>query len=597
MSDDPLVGQLLHDTHEVVRKIGQGGMGSVYEAVHKRLRNQRFAIKVLHAKMVENKKIFARFQREAEIATAVGHPNIVYVLDFYETDEGLPCMVMEYLEGEDLGQRLEREERIMPPGEVMQILEQVGSALQAVHDKGVIHRDMKPANIFLAKAPDGELLVKVLDFGISKMKDSNTKLTGDHSVLGTPHYMSPEQGEGTVKDVDHRTDIFALGTICYQMLSGTIPFDGPTLPGVIYKICHMEPEPITDRVEDLPKAVHQVLLKALAKKREDRYQRAMDFVDDFKAALLGGEVKAVEAGGEEHSPVTRKTAILEDGGEGAQGVGTQTRADEVHEVDDLEEQQDGGLEDTQTLVSKDAAVSRTLTVSENSEEEALRLATEPTMLKEEGPATLTTLSDTAGEQAMTARPAPGKGRGWMAGAAVGVVLLVVGLVVALRYQRAVDTPVAGTTVTAAAEAPPTEAPVPTIKTPVPAAAPTPPAAPREVRVTLKLIPPGALVRLDGRLRKDNPLVLVSGKAYHLRVEAPGHVAQERELRVRDNRSLEIALKAKQAPVVRKKAPRKRRGKGNISDKSSKALPFAGDLDDTKRKPARKKKAMPFSGDL
>ena len=588
-------------------------MGAVYEAVHKRLRNQRFAIKVLHAKMVENEKIFARFQREAEIATAVGHPSIVYVLDFYETDDGRPCMVMEFLEGEDLGQRLDREERIMPREEVLRIMEQVGGALQAVHDKGVIHRDMKPANIFLAEDENGQQRIKVLDFGISKMKDSNTKLTGDHSVLGTPHYMSPEQGEGQVKDVDHRTDIFALGTICYQMLSGTIPFDGPTLPGVIYKICHMEPEPITDKVEDLPEAVHRVLLKALAKKREDRYQRAMDFVGDLKAALQGGEDRASVAA-DEPEPVTRKTAILEDGD--APGVGGQTLADEVHEVGDLGEAP-GVSETAATLVSPDASVKKTLTVAETASEEAARLGTEPTLLKDGGPATLNTLSDTAGEQAAAAPPAPAKGRGWMAGAAIGVVLLVVGLVMALRYQGAVDTPVAGTVKTAA-KVPPAKAPVPTAETPAPATAPSPPAAPREVRVTLKLTPPGALVRLDGRLRKDNPLVLVSGKAYHLRVEAPGHVAQERELRVKEAQNLEIALAAKQAPVAarqapvaRKKAPRKR-SKGTRKDRPAKAMPFAGDLDDgaeaqpqkkpakkkpRRKKPPKKKRATPFSGEL
>ena len=590
MSKDPLVGAVLHDTHEVVRLIGQGGMGAVYEAVHKRLRNQRFAIKVLHAKMMENKKIFARFQREAEIATAVGHPSIVYVLDFYETDDGRPCMVMEFLEGEDLGQRLEREDRIMPADEVLRIMEQVGGALQAVHDKGVIHRDMKPANIFLVKAPDGEQRIKVLDFGISKMKDCNTQLTGDHSVLGTPHYMSPEQGEGQVKDVDHRTDIFALGTICYQMLSGTVPFDGPTLPGVIYKICHVDPEPVTERVEDLPKAVHQVLVKALAKKREDRYQQAMDFVDDLKAALTGGEVKGLAEEKQEEGGVPRETAVIDEKEDTDNAVGGETVAEEVQELDAPDDAADDDIESGDTVVSADASVARSLTVAETREEAARRIGSEPTLLRDGAqPPTLTTLSESAGET-LASEAKPKKGRAVMAAAAVGVVVLVIGLVAALRYQGKVDAPPPAVTTTTPATrvAEPKEA---AISKPAPGAVSTP-TAPKQVKVTLKLTPPGAQVRLDGRLHKENPLVVESGKAYHLRVEAPGHVARERELRVQENHTLEMTLNAKQKPVAPQKRKR-RKGK-------KKALPFGGDLDDGKappRKKKKKKKATPFSGDL
>ncbi len=295
MSTDPLIGQVLHDTHEIVRLIGKGGMGAVYEAVHLRLRKQRFAIKVLHQRMVEDRKMFVRFQREAEIATEVGHPNIISVVDFYHTVEGLPCIVMEYLEGEDLLVRLKRQSRLAP-GEVAALMEQVGSALQAVHDKGVVHRDMKPANIFLVDGLKGETLVKVLDFGISKIRDSNTLLTGDQAVLGTPHYMSPEQGEGQVRDVDHRTDIFAMGTMCYRMLSGKLPFDGATMLGVARAICDRPHEPVTIHVPGLGEQVDEVLGRALSKKKEDRYQRAEDFARDLKSAL--GAARASSESGE-----------------------------------------------------------------------------------------------------------------------------------------------------------------------------------------------------------------------------------------------------------------------------------------------------------
>ena len=278
-----LIDKVLHDTHRVLRRIGRGGMGDVYEAVHVRLRNSRFAIKVLHQRLVEDDNSYARFKREAEIASGTGHPNIAFVTDFYETDEGQPCMVMEYLEGHDLGQHLRRVKR-MTPAQLVPVVEQVGSALQAVHDSGIVHRDMKPANIFLMKS-DGEQRVKVLDFGISKIRDSSTQLTGDMALMGTPHYMSPEQGEGQVKDVDHRTDIFALGTICYVALAGSYPFDAPTMPGVLHKICYLEPTPLGNYAPGISRQIQEVLLRALAKKKEDRYQQARDFVADFCRAV------------------------------------------------------------------------------------------------------------------------------------------------------------------------------------------------------------------------------------------------------------------------------------------------------------------------
>lgn len=309
MSKDPLIGQVLHDTHRIVRLIGQGGMGSVYEAVHKRLRKQRFAVKVLHKKMVENETVFARFKQEAEIATEIGHPNIVYVTDFYETDDGQPCMVMEYLDGEDLGERIKKRGKLSPQ-EVLEMMEQVGGALQAVHDKGVTHRDLKPANIFMVDRPDGKMKAKVLDFGISKIRDSGT-LTGDHAILGTPHYMSPEQGEGEILEVDYRTDIFALGTICYQVLSGKVPFEAPTLLGVIRAICDKPHVPITVHAPSLGSEVDRVLSRALAKKKVDRYQRVDVFAQELTRALEGkGNPHIVLDGGAPQSPDRTTTPHL-----------------------------------------------------------------------------------------------------------------------------------------------------------------------------------------------------------------------------------------------------------------------------------------------
>ena len=584
MGKDPLVGQVLHDTHRIIKCIGKGGMGAVYEAAHVRLKKQRFAIKVLHSKMVDNDKIFARFQREAEIATEVGHPSIVYVTDFYETDDGRPCMVMEHLDGEDLGQKLERDGKV-PLDETLHVVEQVASALQAVHDKGVVHRDMKPANVFLVKNDDGEPRVKVLDFGISKIKHSNTQLTGEHSVLGTPHYMSPEQGEGSARDIDHRTDIFALGTICYQMLSGLIPFDGPTLPGVIYKICHAEPEPLGELVEELPAGVQAVVEKAMAKKREERYQRAADFMAELKAAVAeeeteaGAEAEAWAAKKEAAGEVPRKTVVHEDNVppakkapavSGAATVADKTVTDEVVEAEPADVVDPNAATTADSVRAGDGSVAETLTMAADGK-----------------PQTLVTLSETSGEQQAVVSAGHRRGVLLAVGAGLGLVLAL-GLVVLLRGQGQVP---------ASTAAVPAPAPALVAK-PSPAAKPAPPA---KASILLRVHPRGAVVSLDGKPTSLNPLVLPNdGKIHRLRVEAAGHITLEREVRAQGSQTQEFVLTKQVEAAAPKKTPRT--GARKKKKKPSKALPFGGDLDEGDAPAAKKKKkkatkATPFSGDL
>ena len=281
-----MVGMILGDQYYIKRKIAQGGMGIVFEAVHVRLSKKRFAVKILHPSIKDNEEVYLRFRREAEIATELGHRNIVDVLDFNETEDGQPYMVMEYLEGEDLAGLFEREGRLSFE-QVVSIMEPVANALAAAHAKGIVHRDMKPENIFLARDSEGDMVVKVLDFGISKIKHSKSVVTLEHSVMGTPFYMSPEQATGSVKEIDHRTDIFALATICYQALAGVVPFDAPTLPGVMYKICHEEAPKIIELVAGLPREMESILERAMAKKLDDRYDDVELFVADIVSALSG----------------------------------------------------------------------------------------------------------------------------------------------------------------------------------------------------------------------------------------------------------------------------------------------------------------------
>jgi len=294
---------VLGNTYRIQRKIAAGGMGAVYEARHVRLAKKTFAVKLLHADAARDAEVFARFRREAEVTTELGYPHIVDVLDFNELPDGRPYMVMEFLRGEDLGDTLQRVDHL-PIDEVIHIMEQVGGALQAAHDLDVVHRDIKPQNIFLVDAGPGRPLVKVLDFGISKIRHSTSIVTKDRTIFGTVYYMSPEQAVGAVQDIDATTDIFAAGVICYQLLSGTHPFDGPTMPGVIYQICHEEPLPLSQRVPELPAEVDAVISRALAKVKEERYQRITDFVQDLVRALSGEAISAEE---DKRSPTDKTT--------------------------------------------------------------------------------------------------------------------------------------------------------------------------------------------------------------------------------------------------------------------------------------------------
>jgi serine/threonine protein kinase len=211
---DALVGAVLGGVYRITGLIGEGGMGAVYEAVQLRL-NKRVAVKLMARDLAANREALARFHREAEITSRLGHPHLVSVVDFGQAESGEPYLVMEYLEGEDLDHRLRRVGR-MPIEAVAHVVKQVASALSAAHGQGVVHRDLKPGNIFLVQIPGEPDFAKVLDFGISKMKAARTQLTNASAVMGTPNYMSPEQATGMVEEVDHRTDQWALACIAWR---------------------------------------------------------------------------------------------------------------------------------------------------------------------------------------------------------------------------------------------------------------------------------------------------------------------------------------------------------------------------------------------
>ncbi|MCA9575197.1 MAG: protein kinase [Polyangiales bacterium] len=270
-SADPNIGMVLQDRYRIIRKVGEGGMGAVYEAEHVLIK-RRVAIKCLHAQFATHPEIVARFHREALAVTSIGHENIVEVTDMGRFPDQSVYMVLEFLQGRDWADDLERG-GAQAVGKTVRIMEQVCDALQAAHDKDIVHRDLKPENIFLIERAGNPDFVKVVDFGISKFKDTDTvqSMTRTGTAMGTPFYMSPEQAQGR-KDIDHRSDIYSLGVILFQALTGQYPFDDEAYPMLVLKIC-TEPAPNAALFRrDLPAGLAHIVDKCLQKNPADRYQ-------------------------------------------------------------------------------------------------------------------------------------------------------------------------------------------------------------------------------------------------------------------------------------------------------------------------------------
>src|SRR5262245_378918 len=255
-ASETLVGKRIHK-YEIVRVIGQGGMGTVYEALNTTI-NKRVAMKFVDAEVARNKDAAARFQREAEAASAVESAHIVEIFDSGTTDDGTPYIVMELLRGEDLGHRIKRCGRL-DVKEALHITAQILRGLNRAHQAGIIHRDLKPDNIFLVDRDDDSSFAKILDFGISKVNRSAEgtpvhTLTRQGTVLGTPFYMSPEQAQA-LSDIDDRTDLWSVGAILYECLSGRVPHNGATYEQVIVNICMHDAEDVRKHNSAVPEAV------------------------------------------------------------------------------------------------------------------------------------------------------------------------------------------------------------------------------------------------------------------------------------------------------------------------------------------------------
>jgi serine/threonine protein kinase len=279
-----VTGAVIAGRFHLDRRIGEGGMGVVWAATHMVTRKP-VALKMLKPERAADPALRQRFIREARAVCAVQHPNIVEIHDVLETEDGSPVMVMDLLHGESLGQRLDRETRL-PPGEVARLMLPVVSAVGTAHAAGVVHRDLKPDNIFLAEEGDGTLSVKVLDFGIAKVLATETDaaatggLTGTGAMLGTPYYMAPEQIFGE-RDIDHRADIWALGVILYECLSGRRPTQAENIGQILKVITTDGIAPLDLVAPDVPVDLARLVRRMLMRDRAARPQS----LSEVQAAL------------------------------------------------------------------------------------------------------------------------------------------------------------------------------------------------------------------------------------------------------------------------------------------------------------------------
>jgi tRNA A-37 threonylcarbamoyl transferase component Bud32 len=301
-------GQVYGGKYRIKRELGSGSMGAVYEAENV-LIHRRVAIKALHPGIAARKDIVDRFEREAQAAGRIGSDHIVEVVDLGELPDGTRYLVMEYLDGTTLEGRVRAKGRLAAPeaaGYVAQLLE----GLEAAHAAGIIHRDLKPANVWLCPQKSGPEYVKILDFGVSKFSALNTEemsMTRTGMVLGTPYYMSPEQAKGN-KDMDHRSDLYSVGVILYECITGQLPFAAETFNELLFRIVLESPPPAETYVPDLDPEFAAIIRKAMHREPEGRFASA----SEFRQALEGWLARQVSGGLGAHTMVMNPE--LADGG-------------------------------------------------------------------------------------------------------------------------------------------------------------------------------------------------------------------------------------------------------------------------------------------
>jgi tRNA A-37 threonylcarbamoyl transferase component Bud32 len=266
--------------YRILEQLGQGGMASVYKAYHAAL-DRYVAIKVLHPAFKEEPNFISRFQREAKVVARLEHPHIVPIYDYAEHN-GQPYLVMKYIEGETLKARLNQ--RALTKDEAVEIAEAVGGALAYAHRQGVLHRDIKPSNVLLSR--DGSIYLA--DFGLARIAQAGASTLSKDVMMGTPQYISPEQAQGRTQ-LDEGTDIYSMGVVLYELVVGRVPFNADTPFSIIHDHIY-SPLPVPSEVNPrVPKNVERILLKALSKAREDRFESVEALIRAFRLAVLGGK--------------------------------------------------------------------------------------------------------------------------------------------------------------------------------------------------------------------------------------------------------------------------------------------------------------------
>lgn len=299
LAQPSLIGEVLDGRYRLVKKLGEGGMGEVYAAEHVHI-EKRFAVKLLRQEIVSNKEAVVRFRQEARSASSIGHRNIIAIEDFGDLPDGRIYMCMELLNGAPLNELLKQP---MSAERLINILIQTGHGLAAAHAKGIIHRDMKPENVFVTTTPSGEDIPKLLDFGIAKVagNDGQNNLTRTGTIFGTPYYMAPEQALGN--PVDARTDVYAMGVIIYEVFAGSLPFQGESFMGILTQHITTEPEPIAQRAakagRTLPPGIEGIVARCMQKDPNNRFA-SMDelvqaLVNVYRAVAGAGMSSYMEA--------------------------------------------------------------------------------------------------------------------------------------------------------------------------------------------------------------------------------------------------------------------------------------------------------------
>ncbi len=306
--NDAMIGTLAAGRYRVMKLLGEGGMGQVYLAEHVAI-EKRVALKVLRAEYATKGEIVTRFQQEAISASRIKHPNVLDVFDFGQLDNGCFFLAMEFLEGNDLADEITRR-RVLDAAMGIRVSMQICRALAAAHANGVVHRDMKPENVFLQRTADGEEIVKIVDFGIAQLRskddsvvETKRRLTRTGMIFGTPEYMAPEQASG--KHADLRADIYAVGIIMYEMFTGAVPFTGETFLGVLTKHLNEPAPPMSQVFPELAisPSLQAVIMRALEKDPAVRYQTMLEFAQAISASAdataLGYRPQVIAPG--EHS--------------------------------------------------------------------------------------------------------------------------------------------------------------------------------------------------------------------------------------------------------------------------------------------------------